>query len=125
MHWPVPLAEVTSKPVRFFASLLFLASASSSQTPGQTSEHKEIHISSTVSILLAADFDLDGVTPIEKCGELYKRKIHQILRNTAWKKRHESMFNSFSFVVGLMGDGGEDLQGARCFLKRPITSFFT
>ena len=41
------------------------------------------------------------------------------------KKQDESMFNSFSFVVGLMGDGGEDLQGARCFLKRRITSFFT
>ena len=37
---------------------------------------------------------------------------------------HESMFNSFSFVVGLMGDGGEDLQGVRCFVKRRIISFF-
>ena len=67
VHWPLPLAEVTAKPVRFFARLLFLASASSSQTPGQTRKHQEVH--KKESTLTVIDFQYDLMVCDDHCSQ--------------------------------------------------------
>ena len=111
VHWPVPLAEVHVKPVRFFARRLLLASASSSQTPGQASKHHEVllyHTSpnkQTPGGTVRTHHQISHISSI--VGYRWPLIMHCVppflkpnfLRNTAWKKSYESAFTTFSYCL--------------------------
>ena len=130
VHWPVPLAEVTSKPVRFFASLLFLASASSSQTPGQTSKHKEVlymytHTQSNIKSIVGYWWPLI-IYSMPMYAPFFKYEVGYIHPTLYGTLRGKSVTNLRSVHFPVVGwwEGGWELRVVDCFVKRRIISVF-